>query len=66
MNKGTFPPNLQDGVNHVFKICSGGGKHCEHVASLKFAVKSLLEEKKFDFYEEMNHGIFLVRFVANS
>lgn len=37
------------------------GKHSKGDAVLKFAVKEMIVDRKFDYYEDMENGVFLIR-----
>ena len=62
----TFTPNLQDKVNHIFKIVCGAGKHSNYgPATLKKVIPTMLINNGYEFYGDMKHGYFLVRFCRN-
>ena len=69
-SSGELEPNIpgylaKDGKNHVFKVITGAGNGSKRgMPVLKYKVEQYLKEKKFDFYSEINHGNFYVRFKA--
>ncbi len=60
LNNGTC--QLNNGEDHVLKIAGHAGHHSEGgVGKIKVAVKQLLELGRFDFYSNLENGVFLVR-----
>ena len=57
-------PNVGNGSDHIFKVAAHAGKHSDKDKGpkLKFAIKEMLENDKYDVFEDMENGTFLVRF----
>ena len=54
--------NVENGVDHIFKIICGAGKHSKDGhAILKPAVHRWLKDKKYDHHPNLEDGVFLVR-----
>lgn len=50
---------------HVFKIICGAGTHSRSgIGMMKLKMKEQLDKMHFDFYDNMNHGVFLIRFTV--
>ena len=50
------------GKDHVYKVIAHAGKHSKKGGPvLKYKLKEFMEESRFEYYSDMDHGIFLVR-----
>lgn len=59
---GKIVPNTENGIDHIYKVIAHRGNHSRNGEGvLKFAIKKWLEDWGFDHYQDMKHGIFLVR-----
>ena len=59
LNSRQTVPNY--GENHIYKIIAHAGKHSKSGPTLKYALQQFLEESCYEYYSEMEHGVFLVR-----
>ena len=58
-----FAPNLSESGDHVYKIICGRGSHSKNgVGRMKIEMEELLRANGKEFYADMHHGWFLVRF----
>lgn len=66
LEHGTIKPNWNSDT-HVYKVICGAGMHSHSgKGKMKYQMKKQLEKKGFDFYPNMNHGVFLIRFTISS
>jgi hypothetical protein len=56
-------PNLGNGTDHIYNIGAHKGNHSrDGQGVIKFKIKEMLEaQDKFDYYMNLEHGIFLIR-----
>lgn len=55
-------PNYGNRKDHIFKIVAHKGKHSQaHGAVLKHVINQFLQENEYDYYQDMQNGVFLVR-----
>ena len=62
LDSGNLSPNTSN-KDHIYKIIAGAGNHSAFgKAILKPAIQNMLQQKGYDHYADLNHGVFLVRF----
>ena len=59
-------PNFGNNKDHVFKIIAHAGKHSKHGAVLKYKIESLVDELDYEYYKDMDNGVFLLRMIKYS
>lgn len=63
LNEKNLEPNC--GRDHVYKIIAHAGKHSKNGGPvLKYKLKEFLEENRYEYFSDMDHGIFLIRMRA--
>ena len=63
IENGKYEPNMNNGIDHVFKIVCGAGHHSANRRGvLKYRINDLLGELGLDFYFFEADGTLLVHF----
>ena len=52
---------MGNGKDHIYKIIAHRGKHSAKGGVLKHTIKNYLEQGGYDHYQDMEHGVFLIR-----
>jgi len=50
----------------VFKIIAHAGKHSKQGAVLKYKISNLIDELDFEYYKDMDNGVFLLRIIKKN